>query len=70
MTPEQRFGIFSKTGEMPKEKPKEIKGYGVLELDGKPVENPLPYALAQVKKKEYMAAGINPKRLKIRKHYE
>lgn len=67
---ERNFYTHKNTGKLPQDKHKEVKGYGVLELDGKPVENPLPYALAQVKKKEYMAAGINPKRLKIRKHYE
>ncbi len=49
---------------------KEVKGYGVLCLDGKPVEQPMTYPLAQIKKKQYVDSGINPVRLKTRKHYE
>lgn len=49
---------------------KEVKGYGVLCLDGKPVELPMTYPLAQTKKKQYIASGIRADRLKIRKHYE
>lgn len=70
MTPERKFGYVNRYGDLPRDKPKEIKGYGVLEMDGKPISEPAAYPLLQFMRKQHITNGINPKRLKIKKHYE
>lgn len=70
MTQKQKYGYHKSTGRLPEEAPKEVKGYGVLEMDGKPISEPAAYALLQFMRKQHITNGINPKRLKIRKHYE
>lgn len=70
MTPEQKFGYHRKHGKMPEEPIKASSTHGIIEYDGRPVTQPMAYALLQHKKKELITQGYSPSKLKIRKHYE
>ncbi len=69
MTPEQKFGYFSKHGRMPPETKQASKTHGVLYLGDKEITQPLPYALLNKIRAEYIANGYSKDKLKIRKHY-
>lgn len=67
MTPEQRYGFHRKHGRYPDEeqKPKTAAKTHAAVFSGKEqLTNPLPWALAQSKKREFEKQGI--KNLKLR----
>ena len=67
MTPEQKFGYHRKTGRMPedKTKPKKVKySHGVVTHCGVELTNPLPWALAGYKMKEFKLQGLTGLKLK------
>lgn len=65
MTPEQRYRYHRKTGKLPEERAPKIKhSHAVVVHLGVTITQPLSWALAQYKKKEFEKQGLQGLRLR------